>query len=120
MASSAAAERLPDLKETGVTWKGARDCSNLDIRVDVENVGVEGTAVSSMFTYQWSFDFANYERIRFKVRPLAPGQVKVISFTIPYVRGSWMDNIFIMDARDDVVEVDETNNESSDADIYCV
>jgi subtilase family serine protease len=119
MPSFAAGGRLPDLKETGVTWKGARDCSHVDIRVDVENVGTETTGVSTVFTYLWSFDFHTYDRVRFKVRPLEPGQVKQITFSIPYRAGSYMDNIFIVDARDDVVEADETNNETSDLDVYC-
>jgi hypothetical protein len=119
MPSSAAGRRLPDLMETEVTWIGARDCSHVDIRVDVENVGTEGTGVSTVFTYLWSFDFSNYEKLRFKIRPLAPGQVKEVTFSIPYRGGSYMDNIFIVDARDDVVEADETNNETSDLDVYC-
>jgi hypothetical protein len=115
---NASAAPLPELEETGVSWVASPDCSQLVVRVEVTN---SGTANAGQFVlgYQWSFG-SEYEHLR-KVfrRGLNAGASKTVTFVIPYAADELMDNIFTVDRKNQVAELDETNNETSDQDVYC-
>jgi hypothetical protein len=110
---------LPELKTTGTTFIGSADCSTLTIKVEVTN---EGTANAGGFAVglKWSFNFTTYHRQRGIVRRgLAAGESRTLIFSVPYHADRYMDDVVLVDSRRDVEESDETNNETSDLDVYC-
>ena len=93
--------------------------STLTIKVEVTNPGFGTSAGRFAVGSKWSFNFRTYQRERGNFRRgLAAGESKTLVFQIPYHADQYMDNIVFVDSRYDVDESDETNNQTSDLDVY--
>jgi hypothetical protein len=115
--AAAATTAAPDLKVTEESWVGSPDCSQLTVRVEVTNIG-NADAGKFVLTYQWSFA-GPYEQLKKTFKKLNAGSSRTVEFVIAYSADELMDNIFTADAKHQVAESDETNNEATDQDVYC-
>jgi hypothetical protein len=111
--ASAEVNRLPDLVITGVLYNADCDAGTLYIKVTVENQGSVATGTFGVSLW--------FNEIRQPVRVidgLAAGALVKPSWTVSYEGGDEFDREHA-DVRDRVRETTETNNSSSDVDLFC-